>query len=146
MRRKIVKKTKFFNDLERKWLLVDAKDQVLGRLAARVARILQGKTKAAYSPNFLCGDKVIVVNAKYLKITGNKIANKSFDRYTGYPGGLKEIKLKDLLAKNPIKAFHMAVEGMLPKTWLGKRMLRGLKIYPEASHDQEAQKPVEVKI
>lgn len=141
-----MKKTKFFNNVERKWILIDAKDMVLGRLSTRIAKILQGKTKATYSPNFLCGDKVIVINAKHVKITGNKLENKNYDRYSGYPGGIKEISLKRLQEKNPSRVLYCAVRGMLPKTLLAKRMIRGLKIYAEDKHDQEAQQPVKLEV
>jgi len=141
-----VKKTQFFNKVERKWVLVDAKDKVLGRLSTRIAKILQGKTKATYSPNFLCGDKVIVINAKHIKITGNKLENKNYDRYSGYPGGIKEISLKRLQEKNPSRVLYCAIRGMLPKTLLAKRMIRGLKIYPEDKHGQEAQQPTKIEV
>jgi len=141
-----VKKTQFFNKVERKWVLIDAKDMVLGRLSTRIAKILQGKTKATYSPNFLCGDKVVVINAKHIKITGNKLENKNYDRYSGYPGGIKEISLKRLQEKNPSRVLYCAVRGMLPKTLLAKRMIRGLKIYAEDKHDQEAQQPVKLEV
>jgi large subunit ribosomal protein L13 len=141
-----VKKTQFFNKVERKWILIDAKDMVLGRLSTRIAKILQGKTKATYTPNFLCGDKVIVINAKHIKITGNKLENKNYDRYSGYPGGIKEISLKRLQEKNPSRVLYCAVRGMLPKTLLAKRMIRGLKIYAEDKHDQEAQQPVKLEV
>ncbi|MCK9614994.1 MAG: 50S ribosomal protein L13 [Candidatus Omnitrophica bacterium] len=141
-----MKKTQFFNKVERKWVLIDAKDMVLGRLSTRIAKILQGKTKATYTPNFLCGDKVIVINAKHIKITGNKLENKNYDRYSGYPGGIKEISLKRLQEKNPSRVLYCAVKGMLPRTLLAKRMIRGLKIYAEDKHDQEAQQPVKLEV
>jgi len=141
-----VKKTQFFNKVDRKWVLIDAKDKVLGRLSTRIAKILQGKTKATYSPNFLCGDKVIVINAKHMKITGNKLENKNYDRYSGYPGGIKEISLKRLQEKNPSRVLYCAVRGMLPKTLLAKRMIRGLKIYADDKHDQEAQQPIKLEV
>ena len=141
-----MKKTQFFNKVERKWVLIDAKDKVLGRLSTRIAKILQGKTKATYSPNFLCGDKVIVINAKHVKITGNKLENKNYDRYSGYPGGIKEISLKRLQEKNPSRVLYSAVRGMLPKTLLAKRMIRGLKIYAEDKYEQEAQQPTKIEV
>ncbi|MDD4183366.1 MAG: 50S ribosomal protein L13 [Candidatus Omnitrophica bacterium] len=141
-----MKKTQFFNKVERKWVLVDAKDQVLGRLSTRIAKILQGKTKATYSPNFLCGDKVIVINAKHVKITGNKLESKNYDRYSGYPGGIKDISLKRLQEKNPSRVLYCAVRGMLPKTLLAKRMIRGLKVYAEDKYEQEAQQPTKIEV
>lgn len=141
-----MKKTQFFNKVERKWVLIDAKDKVLGRLSTRIAKILQGKTKATYSPNFLCGDKVVVINAKHLKFTGNKFEDKIYDKYSGYPGGIKEINLKTLQAKNPSRVLYNAVKGMLPKTMLAKRMIRGLKVYAEDKHEQEAQNPIKLEV
>lgn len=133
--------TKFFNKEERKWVHIDAKDKVLGRLSTRIARILQGKTKPTYSPNFLCGDRVIVTNAKFIKFSGNKPETKIYDKFTGFHSGRKEMKLKVLIEKNPVRALYLAVRGMLPKSNLGARMLKSLKIYPEESHKQKAQKP-----
>jgi len=141
-----VKKTKFFNEVERKWVLIDAKDQVLGRLSTRIAKILQGKTKATYSPNFLCGDRVVVINASHVKLTGNKLENKMYDRYSGYPGGIKEISMKDLQAKNPSRLLYCAVRGMLPKSMLAKRMIRGLRIYADEKYEQVAQQPIKIEV
>lgn len=141
-----MKKTIFFNNVDRKWVVIDAKGQVLGRLASRIAKILQGKTKATYTPNLLCGDRVIVINAKHIRITGKKIENRAYDRYSGYPGGIKEITLGKLLEKNPSRVIYLAVLGMLPKTMLGKRMIRGLRIYAEEAHKQQPQKPEKVEI
>ncbi|MFH1519284.1 MAG: 50S ribosomal protein L13 [Candidatus Omnitrophota bacterium] len=139
-------KTKFFNKEERKWLLIDAKDKVLGRLSTRIAKVLQGKTKATYSPNFLCGDRVVVVNAKYLKFTANKWDSKIYDKFTGFPSGRKVMHLKVLSGKNSSRILYLAVKGMLPKSNLGAQMLKSLKIYPEAEHKQKAQKPQTVSI
>lgn len=136
-----MKMTKFFNKEERKWVLIDAKDRILGRLATRIARILQGKTKPTYTPNFLCGDRVIITNAKLVKFSANKRETKIYDKYTGYPSGRKEMTLKVLMDKNPSRALYLAVRGMLPKSNLGARMLKSLKIYPEDTHKQKAQKP-----
>jgi len=136
-----MRKTKFFNKEERKWVLIDANDKVLGRLSTRIARILQGKTKPTYSPNFLCGDRVIVTNAKLIKFSANKPESKIYDKFTGYPSGRKEMSLKILMDKNPSRALYLAVRGMLPKNNLGARMLKSLKIYPESRHKQKAQKP-----
>jgi len=136
-----MKKTKFFNKVERKWVIVDAKDKILGRLSTRIARILQGKTKPTYSPNFLCGDRVIVTNVKFIKFSANKRETKVYDKYTGFPSGRKEMKLKVLMEKSPSRVLYLAVKGMLPKSNLGAQMLKSLKIYPESTHKQEAQKP-----
>ena len=140
------KKTKFFNNVERKWVVIDAKDMVLGRLATRIAKILQGKTKACYSPNFLCGDKVIVVNAKHVKITATKLDTKVYQRYTGYPGGRRTMTMRVMMEKNPVRILHWAVKGMLPNTALGNHMLKYLKIYPEQTHNHQAQMPQTVNV
>jgi large subunit ribosomal protein L13 len=141
-----MKKTKFFNKEERKWVLIDARNKVLGRLATRIAKILQGKHKPTYSPNFLCGDRVVVINAKYIRVTGKKWEDKIYDKYSGYPGGRKEIPLKKLMEKNPSKVVYLAVKGMLPKNKLGKLMLRSLKVYPEDKHIHQAQKPQKIEV
>ena len=141
-----MKKTKFFNKQERKWVLIDAKDKVLGRMSTRIARILQGKTKPTYSPNFLCGDRVIVTNAKLIKFSANKRENKIYDKFTGFHSGRKEMSLKALMDRNPSRALYLAVKGMLPKSNLGAQMLKSLKIYPEGTHKQKAQKPQTVGI
>lgn len=141
-----MKKTKFFNKEERKWVLIDAKDKVLGRLASRIAMVLQGKNKPQYSPNSLCGDKVVVINAKYIRFTGNKLDDKIYQKYSGYPSGRKTMVLKRLLEKNPVKPLYIAVKGMLPKNWVGKQMRRALKIYAEDNHRQEAQKPQRIEV
>jgi len=141
-----MKKTKFYNDIEGKWVLIDAKDMVLGRLATRIARILMGKTKPGYTPNFICGDKVVVINAKLVKYTGNKLKKKIYDKYSGYPSGRKEITLEELNKKNPVLALRSAVKGMLPRNVLAKQMLRNLKIYPENKHAHEAQKPEKIEV
>ena len=139
-----MKRTKFFNNIERKWVLIDAKDKVLGRLSTQIAKILQGKNKPTYSPNFLTGDRVIVVNVKHLRLTANKPEQKVYDKYTGYPSGRKEMSFKVLMDKSPEKALAMAVKGMLPKSNLGVQMFRSLKIYAEDQHGHQAQKPEKV--
>jgi len=141
-----MKFTKFYPRVERRWFLVDVKNKTLGRVAMRIAKILQGKTKPTYSPNFLCGDYVVVINARYIKVTGRKPEEKIYDKYSGYPGGRKEITLKELMKKNPSKVLYLAVKGMLPKNKLRKRMLRALKIYPEDKHPHLAQKPERIEV
>lgn len=135
------KTTKFFNNEERNWVLIDAKDRILGRLATRIAIILQGKNKATYTPNFLCGDRVIVINAKHIKVTGTKNETKIYDKYTGYNSGRKEMVYNVMKEKNPELILKMAVKGMLPRNNLGRQMIRALKINAEAEHGQEAQMP-----
>ena len=136
-----MKTTKFFNKVERKWVVIDAKDKILGRLSVKIAKILQGKNKAVYTPNFLCGDRVIVINAKYIKVTANKTESKIYDKYTGYHNGRKEMPLNILMEKNCSRVIQLAVKGMLPRSNLGAQMLKSLKVYPEGEHQQEAQKP-----
>jgi large subunit ribosomal protein L13 len=132
------------NEVKKQWYAIDAKGQVLGRLATRIARILTGKNKTLYTPHVACGDYVVVTNAAQLKITGNKLKDKMYDHYTGYPGGRKEYSLEELLARKPEEVLYRAVKGMLPKNRLGDRMLAHLKIYRGAQHHQQAQKPVSV--
>ena len=132
--------------IKREWLIIDAKGKTLGRLASRIARVLQGKHKPIYAPHLLCGDKVIIVNAKYIRVSGKKMKDKIYDKYTGYPSGRKEISLQDLMQKNPTKALELAVKGMLPKNKLRKKMLLSLKIYPELEHKHIAQKPREAEL
>lgn len=125
----------------RDWYIVDATDQPLGRLASKIAKILQGKHKPTYTPHFDVGDYVIVVNAEKIKLTGNKAEEKRYYRHSGYVGNLQEIKYKELLARNPELPLKIAVRRMLPKTELGRRMLRKLKVYPGPDHPHEAQRP-----
>jgi len=126
--------------------LIDAKDKVLGRLATRIAILLQGKHKPQYSPNYICGDNVVVINAKYIKLTKNKINTKTYNKYSGYPSGRKEITIKELFNKNPSRVLYNAVKGMLPDTLLKKKMLRLLKIYPESTHPHTTQNPKKIEV
>lgn len=127
--------------IQRQWWLVDAKDKTLGRLASKVANILQGKHKPIYTPFLLCGDYVVVINAQHIKVTGRKLTQKVYDKYSGYPSGRKEITLNGLMKKNPSKILYLAIKGMLPKNRLAKRMLLSLKIFPEDKHAHTAQNP-----
>ena len=126
-------------DIERKWWLVDARGRVLGRLASRVARILRGKHKPIFTPHVDTGDHVVVVNASEIKITGNKLKQKVYKRYSGYPGGLKEKKMEEVMDAKPEKVFISAVKGMLPRNRLGSQMLTRLRVYRSSSHRQQAQ-------
>jgi large subunit ribosomal protein L13 len=128
-------------DVEREWYVVDASGQTLGRLATRVARILRGKHKPIYSPSVDTGDYVIVVNAERIHVTGRKLDQKIYYRHTGYPGGLKEITLRNLLQKHPTRVIEHAVRGMLPKNRLGRRMFKKLKVYAGPDHPHVAQQP-----
>jgi large subunit ribosomal protein L13 len=133
-------------EVEREWLLVDATDQTLGRLASEVAQILKGKRKPQYTAHVDVGDFVIIVNAAKIKVTGNKLADKKYYRHSGYPGGLKNIALGDLLAKDPRRVVEHAVKGMLPKNTLGRAMGMKLKVYAGPEHPHAAQKPRQITL
>lgn len=128
-------------EVVRKWYVVDATDKVLGRLASEVAAILRGKNKPEFSPYMDAGDYVIVINASKIRMTGNKLEQKLYRYNTGYPGGLKEVVYKDLIAKKPEKVIELAVKGMLPKNSLGRAMYRKLFVYAGPNHEQKAQQP-----
>jgi large subunit ribosomal protein L13 len=129
------------SDIERKWYVVDAKDQVLGRLATRIASYLRGKHKPVFTPNADTGDFIVVINAEKVKLTGNKLNDKTYYWHTGYPGGLKSEKAKDRLQRKPEKVIHDAVWGMLPKNRLGRALAKKLKVYRGGEHPHEAQRP-----
>jgi large subunit ribosomal protein L13 len=126
---------------ERIWYVVDAQDKVLGRLATRVARIINGKNKTNWTPHVDCGDHVVVINAAKVKVTGRKLEQKVYRRHTGYPGGLKEITLGKQLAQKPERVIQAAVQGMVPKGPLGRQMMTKLKVYAGPDHPHTAQKP-----
>jgi large subunit ribosomal protein L13 len=128
--------------IARAWHVLDAEDQVLGRLASRAAKLLMGKHKPAYTPFLDTGDHVIVLNAAKVKLTGRKEDQKMYRRHSGYPGGLTEITARKLRATRPAKMVQDAIAGMLPKTKLGKHMLRKLRVYAADKHPHQAQKPV----
>ena len=127
--------------VEHKWLLVDADGHVLGRLAARLATILQGKHKPIYTPHVDTGDYIVVINAEKIRVTGSKMTQKMYQRYSGYPSGLKEQSLEDVLRRHPERAMEQAVRRMLPKTKLGDQMYKKLKVYAGPKHPHEAQTP-----
>ncbi|MBN2247741.1 MAG: 50S ribosomal protein L13 [Coriobacteriia bacterium] len=133
-------------EVEREWLLVDATDIPLGRLASEVASILKGKRKPQYTPNVDTGDFVIVVNASKIKLTGNKLADKKKYRHSGFPGGLKETSISDMLAKRPERVIQGAVKGMLPKNTLGRAMNKKLKVYGGPDHPHQAQNPRQITL
>lgn len=145
MNQKLTKPTKL-KQIEKEWLLLDAKGQILGRLSSHIASLLLGKGKSYYSPNLDCGDFVIVVNAKEIKVTGRKEDDKKYFRYSGYPSGLKETNLARLRETKPEEIIRKAVWGMLPKGRLGREMVKKLFIYSGAEHLQEAQKPRKVEL
>ncbi len=128
-------------EIEREWVLVDANDQTLGRLATRIASILIGKHKPTYTPGVDCGDFVVVVNAERVRVRGNKLEDKRDYWHTGYPGGLKSIALRDLLAKHPERVLRKAVWGMGPHNRLGRKLMKKLKIYAGPDHPHQAQQP-----
>ncbi len=125
----------------RKWWVVDAEGQSLGRVASRVASVLRGKHKPTFTPHVDTGDFVVVINAARVKLTGNKATDKKYYRYSGYPGGLREENFEHLVARKPTAPVELAVRGMLPKTVLGRRMIRKLKVYATAEHPHVAQGP-----
>lgn len=133
-------------ELDKRWYLVDAENQVLGRLASRIASRLRGKHKAVYTPHADTGDFIVVINAEKITITGSKAGKKVYYRHTGHIGGLKEITAEKLLAKKPGEVLRLAVRGMLPKNSLGRRQLKKLKIYAGSEHPHEAQKPERLEI
>jgi large subunit ribosomal protein L13 len=129
------------HEVRREWFVIDATGKNLGRLATEVARRLRGKHKTEFTPHVDTGDYIIVVNAGKVGVTGNKLEDKVYYRHSGYPGGLKSITLKDLLATKPERAIEYAVKGMLPKNPLGRAMFRKLKVYAGAEHNHKAQVP-----
>jgi large subunit ribosomal protein L13 len=128
-------------DVERKWYVVDAQGQTLGRMAARIAHILKGKHKVEYVPHMDVGDFVIVINAEKIHVTGRKMDQKIYYHHSGYPGGLSKMNLRDQLVKHPTRAVERAVRGMLPKNRLGRKMFSKLKVYAGSEHPHTAQKP-----
>lgn len=132
-------------DLKKKWYLVDAKDKVLGRLATKIAVVLRGKHKATFTPYLDSGDGVIVINASKIKVTGRKLKQKIYRRYSGYPGGLKEVPLDEMLKKRPQTVVRLAVKRMLPSGPLGRNIFKKLRVYPDDKHPHIAQKPEELK-
>jgi large subunit ribosomal protein L13 len=131
--------------VQRQWHVIDAEDKVLGRIATEAARLLQGKHKPVYTPYIDTGDHVVVLNAAKVRLTGRKEEQKLYRYHSGYEGGLREERAKDVRQKNPIRLVEEAVRGMLPKTKMGEAMWRKLKVYPGADHPHAAQKPVAVK-
>ena len=127
--------------IERKWHLIDAEDVVLGRIASKAAMILQGKHKPSYTPFLDTGDHVVVVNAAKVRLTGRKEEQKIYRRHSGYPGGLTEVQARKVRATRPARMVEEAIQGMLPKTKLGKQMYRKLQVYAGPKHPHDAQKP-----
>ena len=134
------------DEVDHKWLLVDADGAVLGRMAAKIAPILMGKTKPAYTPHVDTGDYVIVVNADKIRVTGKKAEQKEYDYYTHHPGGHKFVSFADMMAKKPERVIELAVRRMLPKNKLARKMLKKLKVYRGPEHEHQAQKPEKIEI
>ena len=134
------------SDIERQWWVVDATGQTLGRLATRIATLLEGKHKVTYSPHLDTGDHVVVINAARIKVTGNKLIQKRYYRHSGYPGGLKEESLQTLMARKPELVIERAVKGMLPQNRLGRAMIKKLKVYGGAEHPHQAQQPTAAEL
>ena len=127
--------------VERKWYVVDAEGQTLGRLASEVAKVLSGKNKPIYTPHVDCGDFVIVINCDKVVLTGKKLEQKLYRWHTGHPGGLREVKYREMMANKPEEVMMHAVKGMLPKNKMGSQMLTKLRVYKGNEHKQEAQQP-----
>lgn len=133
-------------DVTRRWILIDASEAPLGRIATVIATYLTGKNKPIYTPHIDCGDYVVVINAAKVPVTGNKLLDKKYYRYSGFPSGLKEITLQDKLAKDPASVIEAAVKGMLPKNKLGPERLARLRVFTDENHEHTAQKPEKIKI
>ncbi|MFP4391913.1 MAG: 50S ribosomal protein L13 [Desulfohalobiaceae bacterium] len=130
----------------RNWYVVDARNQVLGRLSSKLATKLRGKDKVDFTPHVDNGDFIVVINADKIRVTGNKLEDKKYYRHTGYPGGLKEMNLKKMLQTKPERAIYKAVKNMLPKNRLGRAQLKKLKIYSGTEHPHQAQKPSSLEL
>ncbi len=133
-------------DVERDWFVLDAHEQILGRIATRVATVLRGKHKASFTPHVDGGDFVIVVNARHVKLSGRKLDQKTYWRHSGYPGGIRSVNARRLLETHPERVLEYAVKGMLPKGPLGRKMIRKLKVYADGEHPHAAQKPQPLEI
>lgn len=131
---------------QKEWIVVDAEGHNLGRFASKVAMLLRGKYKTNYTPHVDCGDNVVVINAEKINLTGNKLEDKTYIRYTGYPGGQRSLTAKNLQAKNPAILVEKAVKGMLPKNKLGAELFRNLNVYVGSEHKHDAQKPKTVNL
>lgn len=129
------------DELQRDWLLIDAEDKVLGRLAAKVSYLLLGKHKPGFAYHMDGGDFVVIINAEKIKVTGNKYEDKKYYRHTGYPGGIKETRLKQMMESKPERVLEKAIKGMLPHTKLGRALFRKLKVYAGSNHPHSAQDP-----
>ncbi len=131
--------------IQKDWVVVDAENQVLGRLCSEIAKIIRGKNKPSYTPHTDCGDQVIVINADKVRLTGKKLTDKVYTRHTGYPGGQRFATPREVLAKNPRGVVEAAVKGMLPKNRLGRALFNNLYVYAGTEHPHAAQQPKEIK-
>ena len=146
---KVIKQTKSLNpkEVDKQWLLIDAQDVVLGRLASNVSKILRGKHKANFTPHVDCGDNVIIINAEKVKLTGNKLSDKKYYWHTGYPGGIKETTARKIIeGKNPDKIIRLAVQRMIPKGPLGRQQISNMKVYCGENHPHDSQAPKKFNI
>jgi len=134
------------NTISRNWYLVDAEGEILGRLASNVAKILRGKNKPDFTPHVNSGDKVVIINAEKIRLTGNKLSDKVYIRHTGYPGGQRFTTPREILSKKPENLIIEAIRGMMPKSRLRKEYLKNLFVYTGTSHPHTAQKPVQIEI
>jgi large subunit ribosomal protein L13 len=134
------------NEVEQKWVLVDAEGAVLGRMAAQVAPILMGKTKPTYTPHVDTGDYVVIVNADKVRMTGKKAEQKIYDWYTHHPGGRKYLTFNEMMAKKPEKVVELAIRRMLPKNRIGRKMFQKLKVYRGPEHEHQAQRPERIEL
>jgi large subunit ribosomal protein L13 len=132
--------------VNKEWLLVDAENETLGRLASKVAKLIRGKHKTNFTPHVDCGDNVVVINAEKINLTGNKMADKTYTRHTGYPGGQRFTTAQEMMDKKPEALIEKAVRGMLPKTRLGRALFNNLYVYTGTEHKQEAQKPKAINL
>ena len=141
-------KTKSYKntDLDKKWLLLDARDETLGRLSSKIASILMGKNKAQYTPHNDLGDYIVVVNAEKIRVTGNKDIQKKYYKHTGYPGGLKSSTFSEIIEKTPENVILKAVKGMLPKNKLSNSMISKLKVYEGDNHPHTGQNPIKIEL
>jgi large subunit ribosomal protein L13 len=134
------------NTVHKKWVIIDANGQTLGRMCSKVAKLLRGKYKPNFTPHVDCGDNVIVINAEKIILSGNKWESKEYIRYTGYPGGQRSLTANELFAKDPSRLVEKSVKGMLPKNKLGANLFRNLKVYVGENHKQEGQNPVLINL
>jgi large subunit ribosomal protein L13 len=132
--------------VNKEWVLIDAENEILGRMASSAAILLRGKHKPNYTPHVDCGDNVIIINAEKIRLTGKKWDDKNYIRHSGYPGGQKSLTARELMERNPIAMVEKAIKGMLPKTKLGADLFRNLHVYAGSEHKQEAQKPTKINL